>query len=264
MDFKWYASLAGIIGANMIAVEVLKRMLAKVSVLNAIPTWLWSVVTAAALTAGSKYFGLLDEAGTWFEVINQVVITAAISGGFKEWLSNGGKAIGDSQAAIRSRSLVSILLVCSLLGGAAVTSSGCALFQAKPGASVPADVEQAKLQQIAKISNVLERIGVAVKAVQTLEIGLYDSKLIPVDLHVKFQTAFKQWATAVLELKPVLTDLTKSDATRREAILSVLHLTDRLLLDTFGNTLPENVRLKIEVGLASARALLPMLELLLN
>jgi hypothetical protein len=128
MDFQWYGSLAGIIGATMLIVQILKRFAGNWSGFENVPTWVYSVVVAVLLASASKYFGLLTEAGTWLEVITQAVMLAGSASGFWTWLDNPTKPIGDSGPAVSARvnSAVPIILIALIVGG----STGCALFGA--------------------------------------------------------------------------------------------------------------------------------------
>jgi hypothetical protein len=103
MDFMWYGSIAGIIGATLIGVEILKRALGNVSVVMAVPTWVYAVALASALTYASKSAGLLQDDGNLFELLMQAVMLAASASGFWSWLRQPGDQIGNSEPAQRAR-----------------------------------------------------------------------------------------------------------------------------------------------------------------
>ncbi len=96
----WYTSVAGIVAASILIINVLKRLLVNVDVLNKIPTWLLVVVVAGLLTyfANMKWHTLPGD--SWVELIMQSIFTAAASSGFWEWMGNADVTI--QQTAIRS------------------------------------------------------------------------------------------------------------------------------------------------------------------
>lgn len=105
MDFAWYTSIAGIIAATLIIVEILKRALGNVSVAMQVPTWVYAVTVAALLTYASKASGLLTDEGNVFALLMQAVMLAASASGFWSWLRQPGDQIGNSEPAQRARFL---------------------------------------------------------------------------------------------------------------------------------------------------------------
>jgi len=100
--FEWYGSVAGIVVATVLLVEILKRTLGNQPWFGRVPTWLYAIVVSAVLTATARY-GLHTLAGDWLPLFNQAVLSAAVASGFKEWISNGTKPLSASTAARTQR-----------------------------------------------------------------------------------------------------------------------------------------------------------------
>lgn len=92
---QWYGSVGGIVLATGIAVGILKRAFAKVSVLNQIPVWLYSVLVSAGLTylSNTVWHTLPGELG---QLLMQSVLMAATASGFYEWLNADAGGVGPS------------------------------------------------------------------------------------------------------------------------------------------------------------------------
>jgi len=104
MDVTWYYStMAGIIATTLLGVEVLKRALGNVSVVMAVPTWIYSVILATGLTAVSKFYGLLQDEGNMLTLVLQAVMLAASASGFWTWLRQPNDQIGNSAPAQAAR-----------------------------------------------------------------------------------------------------------------------------------------------------------------
>lgn len=123
MDFQWYTTISGIILATGVGVQAIKRFLGNRAPFASVPTWVYSVLLAAVLTALSKYFGYLTTAGTWLEVLMQSVMTAGATSGFVSWLQHLDTPIEESEpaknAAAAARRAALLFLVVSLAFGVA-------------------------------------------------------------------------------------------------------------------------------------------------
>jgi hypothetical protein len=104
MEFAWFTSVHGIAGATLIAVEILKRALGNVSIAMRVPTWVYAVLVAAALTHASYALGWLTDQGTVIELVMRAVMSAAEASGFWTWYRQPGAQIGDSAPAQAARS----------------------------------------------------------------------------------------------------------------------------------------------------------------
>jgi hypothetical protein len=102
MNFDWYSSIAGIVAATIVLVEILKHFCGNLPWFGKVPTWLYAVGIAIALTMVA-HMGLKTLAGNDLELLTQAVMLAAVASGFKEWISNGTKPLSASTAARTQR-----------------------------------------------------------------------------------------------------------------------------------------------------------------
>jgi hypothetical protein len=83
---QWYGTQAGIVTATAIGVSILKRLLGNVPYVNTLPTWLYAVLVAGALTFLSvRVWGTMP--GDLWALVSQSVLSAGASSGFYEWLT---------------------------------------------------------------------------------------------------------------------------------------------------------------------------------
>lgn len=132
MDPGTEVVMAAIVTLTVATVEALKRALAKVPVLDSLPTALYAVLVSVALTYGANVAGLV--AGEWNELARQAVVQALLAFGVitaPTWT----KAIGESRAA-RDRRVPVVLVAVAL----AAASAGCASALVNTGKAVHAAV----------------------------------------------------------------------------------------------------------------------------
>lgn len=93
--FEWYTSVAGVVAATAVLVQILKRMLANVPYANTLPVWAYSVFVSALLTyLCVNIFGTLP--GPLGQAMMQAVIMAAAASGIYEWLRDGSKPLAQA------------------------------------------------------------------------------------------------------------------------------------------------------------------------
>ena len=126
MDFQWYTTIAGIMTATAVGVQVAKRWLGNTDPFARIPTWLYSVAIAAALTAVSKASGLLTDQGTWLEVMMKSVMLAASTSGFVSWLQHATTPIEESQPAKEAAAKMGRAAIILLAVGIGLSGTACA------------------------------------------------------------------------------------------------------------------------------------------
>lgn len=125
-------TVAGVVAATILLVQVLKPMVGAVPWLNRLPTPVYVILVAALLTMGAHdLLGVLP--GDRWDLLKQAIYQAAVASGVLEWLRAKGKAIGDTTAAtgpdaMTLRSRVGVIL---LAAAVASVGTGCAL-KAKP------------------------------------------------------------------------------------------------------------------------------------
>ena len=106
MEFAWYTSVAGIVAATILIVQVIKRFAGNVSYIGAIPTWVIAAVVAGSLSAAANAWWHTLPGPVW-EVVMQAVMLAAMASGFKEWLdpakANFTKPMWASDTAAKAR-----------------------------------------------------------------------------------------------------------------------------------------------------------------
>lgn len=84
---QWYSSLTGIVAATILAVGILKRLLAKVPVANQVPLWVYSIVVSSVLIyLTNRVWQTLP--GELWPLLTQAVMTAATASGFYEWFTS--------------------------------------------------------------------------------------------------------------------------------------------------------------------------------
>lgn len=119
MDAQWYGSIAGIVAGTLIIVEVLKRAIGNVAVLKGVPTWIYAVVVAVALTYASRAAGYLADQGSTLDVLMSALMLAASASGFWTWLRQPNDPIKDSEPARNAdifRGIPIVLLAVALAG----------------------------------------------------------------------------------------------------------------------------------------------------
>jgi len=133
MNPTWYTSIAGIIIATGIIVQVCKKLLGNVAGFMAVPTWIYSALVATALTFASRYFGYLKDEGTLLELLMAAALAAASASGFWSWFSSP-TAIGQSHTAQMDRAKDSqgfarlpVLFLLTALAFVPLVVAGCAL-----------------------------------------------------------------------------------------------------------------------------------------
>lgn len=88
---NWYSSVGGIVLATGILVQILKRALGSVTLLQDVPIWVYSVGVAVGLTWFCESV-LHTLNGGLYTDINQAVLFAAAASGFYSWISGPMKS----------------------------------------------------------------------------------------------------------------------------------------------------------------------------
>jgi uncharacterized membrane protein YfcA len=85
---NWYASVTGIIAFTIAITSGIKRVLANVKALNAVPTWVYVIVISEVLTFTCvQFFHTMP--GPVVQALYQALILAASASGAYEWFFNG-------------------------------------------------------------------------------------------------------------------------------------------------------------------------------
>lgn len=96
----WYTSVAGIVAAAILIINILKRALVNVPAINKIPTWFMVVIVAFVLTYLANMVWHTLPGDNWLQLVMQSVLTAAVASGFWEWMGEATTTL--RQTAIRS------------------------------------------------------------------------------------------------------------------------------------------------------------------
>lgn len=97
---SWYTSVAGIVAVSILVINILKRALVNVPVINQIPTWFMVVIVAEILTfLCDRVFHTLPVQSP-LDLFTQAFFYAAAASGLWEWLGELGTTI--RQTAIKS------------------------------------------------------------------------------------------------------------------------------------------------------------------
>lgn len=163
----WYRSIAGIVAATLIAVQVLKKALGRVPVAKEVPTWIYAVLVASLATYASSYFGVLDAGeDTLLASISKAVVGAAVASGFWSWFSEPGDKLKESTLAQGRGTVVALLVAVGL------TTMAC-------GPTAQQNARQRAVQ-------VDTAVAEALFAVQDAENAIYQSGLITQPEHQRF------------------------------------------------------------------------------
>jgi hypothetical protein len=111
-------SISGVVAATLLAVEILKRALKRVTFFEKVPVFVYSIVLAILFgTLANKVFHTNDGTplltGEYWKVIWACAIAAAGASGFYTWLRN--------PETIRTASTITAMIMCSL----ALAATGC-------------------------------------------------------------------------------------------------------------------------------------------
>lgn len=98
----WFTSVTGVVAGTAFIVAILKRALANVSGLNAVPTWVYAVAVAFGLTLVGGFITKTLPGSVWQNAA-QAVIWAASASGIYEWVKpenrmKGPRDSGKSQS----------------------------------------------------------------------------------------------------------------------------------------------------------------------
>tara|TARA_Y100000310_G_scaffold345571_1_gene466747 strand:- start:2286 stop:2597 length:312 start_codon:yes stop_codon:yes gene_type:complete len=101
MEFQDLGSMSGIIGATLIILQILKKLMAEVDGLKVVPIWVYGVAISAGLTVlASKVLNILP-GDNLLSLVWQAALLAASSSGFYEWIKDP-KASPELSAAKRN------------------------------------------------------------------------------------------------------------------------------------------------------------------
>lgn len=98
--FEWYTSVGGVGVATLFVVQLIKRVLGNVDGLQAVPIWVYAVVTSGILTFFCvKVLGTLP--GNVWQLAWQAIYNAAIATGIYEWVGHANTPMKASVMARR-------------------------------------------------------------------------------------------------------------------------------------------------------------------
>lgn len=102
LDPQLFSTIGGIVTLTIAIVEAMKRVLAHHRTLNAVPTAVYALAVATALTVGAHHVELLH--GDVRSLIGQALVNTLTAFGVLAVKANGTMPIGHSEAARRRRS----------------------------------------------------------------------------------------------------------------------------------------------------------------